>query len=391
MKLIKSIVTIATMVTLFASCSQAPKVPKEMFLIRGNLTNVPDSTEISLFRHSGLLASLISRDTVMNGQFEFCDSISKGKRLLLISDGDEMQSEREQIYVESGSYILIEGDGGVMRGWSYKSNHSKQNEYRRFVESGFPEGLEVARHSVEYGQYAKKITDYESYQRYSPLRDSIIDIMEPLRSTSEFKQLEYLRQSELTDIWYDCYYDFVKFLRIEKDSTKVALIKEIYNRIPQSYLKTDKGVLITSRVHPPTIAEVGDEMIDSKLYDLSGDEHTLSEFRGKYILLDFWSRGCGPCVASFPESEKIAERYADKLRFVSISSDSKEMWSDYVTSKDLKGYHWNELSDIQHLYNSYGVTGIPSYVMISPEGIVIDKWSGYGKGSLMKKVTEILD
>lgn len=387
----KHLLTMAMIISLFASCSQAPKVPKEMFLIRGNLTNVPDSTVIGLYYNSGSMASLISQDTVINGQFEFCDSISKGKTLMLLSDGDEMQSEREDLYVDSGTYILIVGDGGVMRGWSYRSNCSKQNEYRRYVEVGFPEGVEVARLSIEYGRYAKKIVDYESYKRYSPLRDSMQLVMDPLTLSSEIKQLEYLKQSKLTELWYDSYNRFVKFLRYEKDSTKIALIKDLYNRVPQSYLETDEGKVLTSKIFPPTVAEVGDKMVDTKLYDLSGEEHSLAEFSGKYILLDFWSRGCGPCIASFPESERVAEKYADRLRIVSISSDDKKMWSDYVTSKDLKGYHWNELSKIQYLYNSYGVRGIPSYVMISPEGVVIDKWSGYGKGSLMKKVSEILD
>ena len=49
-------------------------------------------------------------------------------------------------------------------------------------------------------------------------------------------------------------------------------------------------------------------MADGDLYDLDGNVRHLSEFKGKYILLDFWSQGCGPCLQSLPELEEVTEQ-----------------------------------------------------------------------------------
>ena len=67
-------------------------------------------------------------------------------------------------------------------------------------------------------------------------------------------------------------------------------------------------------------------MADADLYDLEGNVHHLADFKGKYIMLDFWSRGCGPCLMALPEMKEVAEMYKDRLTIVSLSIDTKKGW-----------------------------------------------------------------
>ena len=132
-------------------------------------------------------------------------------------------------------------------------------------------------------------------------------------------------------------------------------------------------------------------MVDATLYDIDGREHHLSEFSGRYILLDFWSTGCGPCVESIPEVEEIAAAYADRLSVVSLSIDPKEVWIKYVREKGLAGHQWNELvKGNTGLQARYNVSGIPHYVLIAPDGKVLTMWVGYGKGLLWKTIKEYI-
>mgnify|MGYP003057865721 CR=1 FL=1 len=71
---------------------------------------------------------------------------------------------------------------------------------------------------------------------------------------------------------------------------------------------TEAGQIITGYMNLPETVNVGDEMADGDLYDLDGNVRHLSEFKGKYILLDFWSQGCGPCLQSLPELEEASVR-----------------------------------------------------------------------------------
>lgn len=152
-----------------------------------------------------------------------------------------------------------------------------------------------------------------------------------------------------------------------------------------------KGQEITVNLFPPVVVKEGDEMADTELYDLDGKIHHLTDFKGKYILLDFWSSGCGPCIMALPEMKEIQEQYKERLTVISLSSDTKSRWKAASAKHEMT---WQNLSDLKQsagLYAKYGVNGIPNYVLISPEGKIMKMWSGYGKGSLKLKMRRYLD
>ncbi len=92
-----------------------------------------------------------------------------------------------------------------------------------------------------------------------------------------------------------------------------------------------------------------------------------------------------------PEAEEVAAQYADRLAFISISSDSEADWKDFIAGKADKVIHLNELSDGRPgLAGRYGAFSIPHYVLIAPDGTVLAKWSGYGPGSLHQQLSELL-
>ena len=65
----------------------------------------------------------------------------------------------------------------------------------------------------------------------------------------------------------------------------------------------------------------------------------LSDFEGRYLLLDFWSAGCGPCLMAFPEMRELQEMWKDRLVVVSISSDSEKGLERSIRKK---GYYMDQ-------------------------------------------------
>ena len=122
-------------------------------------------------------------------------------------------------------------------------------------------------------------------------------------------------------------------------------------------------------LHPPAKVRTGDRMADAELVDSNGETHRFSEYLGKYVLLDFWSFGCGPCLLSLPEL--------------------KDLWQ---TASEEHGITWVNLnaSDDPTVSARYGVNGIPHQVIISPAGIVLDSWAGYGQGLLEQRLKTYL-
>lgn len=109
----------------------------------------------------------------------------------------------------------------------------------------------------------------------------------------------------------------------------------------------------------------------------AGGKEKLENFRGKYVYIDVWATWCAPCRAEIPHLQKIEEKYHDKkIAFLSISVDEQkdyEKWKKFVNDKKLGGVqlyadkNWN--SDF---ITAYGINSIPRFILIDPNGNVID-------------------
>ncbi|MBC3540096.1 TlpA family protein disulfide reductase [Rufibacter sediminis] len=104
---------------------------------------------------------------------------------------------------------------------------------------------------------------------------------------------------------------------------------------------------------------------------VNGSEVSVDQFRGKYLLLDFWFTACAPCIKEFPSLKALVAKYNPaKFEIVGIVSNSKpEHLTKIIGKYDIS---WKQvLSD--EITKLYGVTTFPSTVLISPEGKVIHK------------------
>lgn len=114
-----------------------------------------------------------------------------------------------------------------------------------------------------------------------------------------------------------------------------------------------------------------DEDIVKDIYMLhAGQIERKPDFRGKYVLVDFWANYCGPCIASFPQLKKLQEIHADRLVVISLSIDKVPFWRTLSHHKDMT---WLSLNDgggnFGGLAGSYDVKALPTYILIAPDGM----------------------
>ncbi len=143
-------------------------------------------------------------------------------------------------------------------------------------------------------------------------------------------------------------------------------------------------------VWQPKVVKIGEYLADADLYDLEGTVHHLADYKGKYLLLDFWRLNCGPCQHALPELKEIAEQYKDSITVISLSHDDEKTWRKASREKNITWPNLNDLKGLQGIFARYGVYGVPHFVLISPEGNIVTYWSGYGKGHLKQKIKTLL-
>ncbi|MCD4769968.1 MAG: TlpA family protein disulfide reductase, partial [Bacteroidales bacterium] len=108
----------------------------------------------------------------------------------------------------------------------------------------------------------------------------------------------------------------------------------------------------------------------------------LNNFKDKYILLDFWSSGCGPCRLENPNLLRNYKAYREKgFEIISISLDkNREDWANAVKKDSMI---WTTVSDLRgsdgEIPMTYNVYFIPTYYLIDTNGVIIDKFLGRGQ------------
>ena len=133
--------------------------------------------------------------------------------------------------------------------------------------------------------------------------------------------------------------------------------------------------------------------IDFTLKNLEGEEVSLSDFKGKIVVLDFWATWCGPCIASFPGMQQAADKYGKDGDVVFLFIDTWENVKDKEDNAskfmEKKGYNFEVLMDNDdQVVAKYGVEGIPTKFVLGPDGNIRFKSVGYN-GSADKLVSEM--
>ncbi len=375
---------------LAAGCAPAPEVAESEYLIEGRLRNVPDSTVIRLVKEEGQLLRTIACDTVVGGRFSFRDTVGCGapRKLLLLADGPGFPGSWLDVWVQQGRYIEITGDDRLLPLWSVRSRVAEQraaNDFKALLRA-------ERRQTMTWNAEQYDLFRAESEQGIDWRRiDSLRRLCRPLDSLIYLAELDHMRRAPVTAVWLDKYRGYCSFLQYKRAFGHRELIRSLHARMSEAHRATEQGLEIEAYLNLPREVGVGDEMADGDLYDLQGNRRRLSEFRGKYILLDFRSQGCAPCVRSLPETEQIAQRYREQLEVVGICQDPEREWKRFAADNGLKGNQWNELRrGNTGLGAAYGVVGIPSYVLIAPDGKVAAMWSGYGEGSIEARIEQLV-
>ena len=135
--------------------------------------------------------------------------------------------------------------------------------------------------------------------------------------------------------------------------------------------------------------------------DINGEKISLRDFKGKYVLLDFWASCCVPCRAGNPHLKELYSKYHDKgIEFIGVSDDDSkpEAWHKAVEKDDLPWRHVLRGFDIEKMMNNqpnpndisskYGISSLPTKILIDRSGKIIGRYSEES-GALDAKLKEI--
>jgi len=131
------------------------------------------------------------------------------------------------------------------------------------------------------------------------------------------------------------------------------------------------------------IPEVGKPMADLKLCNIryfKTKQAIISDFKGKWLLLDFWSTGCGACISSFNSKNEIQNELGDRIQVMLVNTDGNQVKMVTAFEKYRKKMGLNLPSAFDSvLANSLDYFGLPYIILVDPDGIVQAVTTGLNK------------
>lgn len=153
-------------------------------------------------------------------------------------------------------------------------------------------------------------------------------------------------------------------------------VKAAFDLLDPSMQQSTPGEMIAKRLDVLKRSAIGETVLNFTQADTEGKQISFSQFKGKYVLIDFWASWCGPCRAENPNVLAAYNKYKDKnftVLGVSLDEDGAK-WKKAIADD---GMPWTQVSDLKGWKNEvstyYGIQGIPSTLLVDPDGKIIAK------------------
>lgn len=368
MKLLKSLAILLLPVAAFGQVGK--------YSINGKIGKLNSPAKAYLIYRTGK-ATVTDTALIKNGTFRFKGEVADPIKARLIVDHKDVGlknlrvADNIEIYLESGTIAVTTADS-IAKAVITGSKVNAENKKLTALTAATTSELKAL------------------YTKYTLAKsDSLKNAIE-----KEYDKIDEQRKAIVTQFIKDNPNSFVSIDIVKGlagSTPEVDKIEPLYNLLSANLKGSTTGKELGDKISKLKRVMIGAMAPEFSQADTAQIQVKLSDFKGKYVLIDFWASWCGPCRRENPNVVKAFNQFKSKnFTILGVSLDrNREAWLKAIAADHLT---WTHVSDIQYWNNEvaqlYSVQSIPANFLIDPNGRIIGK--NLRGEELENKLTEVL-
>lgn len=337
----------------FTLVAQPPAVGTKGFRIEGKLDGYPDGLKLTMIQNS--TSKELASGKLQKGKFLLTGKLDEPELCYIMIDGVEKAIE---LFVENTN-ITVKGKKDDQQ---YKVEGSPSHkDFTDFTTTFIP----------LYQQISSIVATINNTAP-GPDKDKLMSSYTALHQTIQTAFDKYFREHSASYVA-----PFVLTISLQFNDD-VSLLENRFNGLAEKIRKSKGGAGILATIAEKKIGAIGSVAMDFTQADTSGNLVSLSSFRGKYVLVDFWASWCGPCRNENPNVVENFNQFQNKnFTVLGVSLDRPGQKDKWLEAIHHDGLTWTHISDLQFWNNAvaklYHISSIPQNLLVDPQGKIIGK------------------